>query len=764
MVMGRGASRTGPTNSQRPTLSSVKEVAAGLPAVVSAWKHGIAKMGPLESAKTLSRANQHSGFDCPGCAWPDPAEPSPFEYCENGAKAIADEATDKVIQDSFWKENSVLSLARKSDIWLNAQGRLSRPLIMERDSNHYKPIDWDRAFGIIGAALFNLENEDDAYFYTSGRASNEAAFLWQLLARQHGTNNLPDCSNMCHESSGVALGESIGIGKGTVRLEDFDHSDLIVVVGQNPGTNHPRMLSALSSAKRSGSSVLSINPIKETGMRGFRHPQNPIDMLGSGVKIADDHVDIRINGDMALFRAIGSVMVENGWVDKSFIDSSTSGYDSYAKATKKINWEEIEKATGQSETRIRDIAKIFSKSRSTIICWAMGITQHRNSVDTIREIVNVLLLGGHIGRPGAGVCPVRGHSNVQGDRTVGITHAPSAKFLAAIEKTYGIRPVEGHGADAVHTVERMRERGGVFLSLGGNFLSAMSDTERTAEALEACSLTVQISTKLNRSHLITGETSIILPCLGRTDEQVTSNGQQILSVENSMGVVHMSKGNKKRPSMSMRSEPTIIAGIAHKRQDMAGGAIKWLDLGSDFSLIREGIEATVPGFEAYNSRILRPSGFELPNPPRDNKTFRTPSGRAEFSSAGISSFTPDDGAYTMMTIRSHDQFNTTIYTDNDRYRGISGSRRIVLMSREDIQERGFRTGQTVVISTTGVSRRMESGEWSIVPYEIPKGCVATYFPESNHLIPIESYAEGSFTPTSKSVSVIINGQPPFLEP
>ena len=450
-------------------------------------------------------------------------------------------------------------------------------------------------------------------------------------------------------------------------------------------------------------------------------------------------------------------MIENGWIDKSFIDSCTSGYDSYVKASKKIDWGEIEKATGQSESRIRDLATLFSRSRSTIICWAMGITQHRNSVDTIREIVNVLLLGGHIGRPGAGVCPVRGHSNVQGDRTVGITHAPSEKFLAAIQKRYGVHPVVGHGADAVHAVERMRERGGIFLSLGGNFLSAMSDTDRTAEALESCSLTVQISTKLNRSHLITGETAIILPCLGRTDEQVTSNGPQILSVENSMGVVHMSNGSKSRPSKSMRSEPTIIAGIARKRQDMAGGAIQWLDLGSDFSLIREGIEATVPGFEAYNSRILRPSGFELPNPPRDTRTFRTSTGRAEFSAAEISSFTPDDDAYTMMTIRSHDQFNTTIYTENDRYRGISGSRRIILMSRDDMNERGFRTGQMVDISTTGVDRRMESDGWSVVPYDIPRGCVATYFPESNHLIPIESYAEGSFTPTSKSVSVLING-------
>ena len=755
--MGRGASRTGPTDFKEPILSNVKEVAAGLPAVVSAWKHGISNMGPLDSAIMLSRANQHSGFDCPGCAWPDPSERSRFEYCENGAKAIADEATNKVIQDSFWQENNVLTLARKSDIWLNSQGRLSRPLIMKKDSNHYEPIDWDRAFGVIATSLSNLENPDDAYFYTSGRASNEAAFLWQLLARQHGTNNLPDCSNMCHESSGIALTESIGIGKGTVRLEDFNHSDLIVIVGQNPGTNHPRMLSALRSAKTSGSSILSINPIRETGMRSFRYPQSPLDMLGSGVKIADDHVDIQINGDMALFRAIGSVMIENGWIDKSFIDSNTSGYESYFKASKRINWDDVEKATGQSQSRIRELAALFSKSRSTIICWAMGITQHKNSVDTIREIVNVLLLGGHIGRPGAGVCPVRGHSNVQGDRTVGITHAPSEKFLSAIQKIYGITPVSNHGTDAVHAVEQMNEKGGIFLSLGGNFLSAMSDTDRTAKALESCSLTVQISTKLNRSHLITGETAIILPCLGRTDEQVTSNGHQILSVENSMGVVHMSEGSKKRPSMSMRPEPTIIAGIAEKLQAMNGGTIQWSKLGSDFSLIREGIEATVPGFEAYNSRILRPSGFELPNPPRDTRTFRTSSGRAEFSAAEISTFAPHDGAYTMMTIRSHDQFNTTIYTDNDRYRGISGSRRIVLMSKEDMKERGFHSGQMVHISTTGVGRKMESGEWSIVPYEIPKGCVATYFPESNHLIPLESYAEGSFTPTSKSISVLING-------
>ena len=724
-----------------------------MPAVISAWKHGVSKMGLVGSAVSLSKANQTNGFDCPGCAWPDPKHRSPFEYCENGAKAIADEATIKTIPDTFWKENSIHALGRRSDQWLNSQGRLSRPMILEKGSNHYVPLDWDRAIGIIAKTLNALEDPNDAYFYTSGRASNEAAYLWQLLARQYGTNNLPDCSNMCHESSGVALNESIGIGKGTVRLEDFDKADLIVVVGQNPGTNHPRMLSALKSAKKSGASILSINPLKETGMRRFRHPQSPIDMLGAGTQISDDHVDIKVNGDMALFRAIGSIILDKGVHDMDFINLNTTGFLDYANIAKAVDWDLTEDLTGQSRDRIYEISDYFCRSKRTIVCWAMGITQHKNSVNTIREIMNVLLLKGDIGREGSGPCPVRGHSNVQGDRTVGITHAPGSFFIEKLSKEFDIDISPEHGADSVNAVMRMKRRGGIFLSLGGNFLSAMSDTEYTAEALENCNLTVQISTKLNRSHLITGDVGMILPCLGRTDQQITSHGPQLLTVENSMGVVHVSRGHNVRSTMAIKPEPTIISSIGTKLQELRGGSIPWREFGSEFDKIRDSIERVVPGFEAYNTRVKSGSGFELPNPPRDSLRFDTDSGRAEFSSHKVDGFQPKNGAFVMMTIRSHDQFNTTIYSNNDRYRGINGSRNVVLMSTIDMRKMGFRKGEQVGLQTVHHGRRIVSEGWYVLPYDIPTGSIATYFPESNCLIPIESVADYSNTPTSKSVMV-----------
>lgn len=751
--MGRGVSRIGRSVQNTPIITTVEETAGGMPAVISAWKHGVSKMGLVGSAISLGKANQTNGFDCPGCAWPDPKHRSPFEYCENGAKAIADEATTKTIPDSFWKENSIHALARRPDLWLNSQGRLSKPMILEKGSNHYVPLDWDRAIGVIAKTLDALKDPNDAYFYTSGRASNEAAYLWQLLARQYGTNNLPDCSNMCHESSGVALNESIGIGKGTVRLEDFDKADLIVVVGQNPGTNHPRMLSALKSAKKSGASVISINPLKETGMRRFRHPQSPIDMLGAGTQISDDHVDIKINGDMALFRAIGSIILEKGAHDVDFINLNTTGFLDYANIAQAVDWDLTEDLTGQSRDRIYEISDYFCRSKRTIVCWAMGITQHKNSVNTIREIMNVLLLKGDIGREGSGPCPVRGHSNVQGDRTVGITHAPGNFFIGKLSKEFEIDIPPEHGADSVNAVMRMKRRGGIFLSLGGNFLSAMSDTEYTAEALENCSLTVQISTKLNRSHLITGDVGIILPCLGRTDQQITSHGPQLLTVENSMGVVHVSRGHNIRSTMAIKPEPTIIASIGTRLQELRGGSIPWGEFGSDFDKIRDSIERVVPGFEAYNTRVKSGSGFELPNPPRDSRRFDTDSGRAEFSSHEVDGFQPKKGAFVMMTIRSHDQFNTTIYSNNDRYRGIKGSRNVVLMSKIDMSRMGIRTGEQVGLQTVQHNRRIVSEGWYVLPYDIPTGSIATYFPESNRLIPIESVADYSNTPTSKSVMV-----------
>ena len=488
-------------------------------------------------------------------------------------------------------------------------------------------------------------------------------------------------------------------------------------------------------------------------MRRFRHPQSPIDMLGAGTQISDDHVDIKVNGDMALFRAIGSIILDKGVHDVDFINLNTTGFLDYANIAKAVDWGLTEDLTGQSRDRIYEISDYFCRSKRTIVCWAMGITQHKNSVNTIREIMNVLLLKGDIGREGSGPCPVRGHSNVQGDRTVGITHAPGKFFIEKLSKEFDINIPTEHGADSVNAVMRMKRRGGIFLSLGGNFLSAMSDTEYTAEALENCNLTVQISTKLNRSHLITGDVGMILPCLGRTDQQITSHGPQLLTVENSMGVVHVSRGHNIRSTMAIKPEPTIISSIGTKLQELRGGSIPWREFGSDFDKIRDSIERVVPGFEAYNTRVRSGSGFELPNPPRDSRRFDTDSGRAEFSSHKVDGFQPKNGAFVMMTIRSHDQFNTTIYSNNDRYRGINGSRNVVLMSTIDMRKMGFRKGEQVGLQTVHHGRRIVSEGWYVLPYDIPTGSIATYFPESNRLIPIESVADYSNTPTSKSVMV-----------
>ena len=530
-----------PLENEPPDLNPPKNSAAGIPAVISTMKYGVRNMGVINSITKLSKVNDFHGFDCPGCAWPDPDSHRSFaEFCENGAKAVSDEATKSRADSDFWSKWSVSELSQKSDYWLNSQGRLTEPMILNPDSKHYQPISWNDAFDIIADNILLLDNPDEAKFYTSGRTSNEAAFLWQLLARRFGTNNLPDCSNMCHESSGVALNESIGIGKGTVTLDDFNSADLIIVVGQNPGTNHPRMLTALRDAKKKGASIISINPLIETGMKKFKHPQNLIEMLGFGSKIADKHLKVNINSDQALFRSLSKSLVESGNVDEIFIDKYTNGYDDYRKVVLESDFSELSDITGIPLQEILDVGEKVSQSKSTIVCWAMGITQHKNSVSTIQEIVNFLLLGGNIGKKGAGVCPVRGHSNVQGDRTVGINHKPSSIFIDSLEKSTGIRSPEKHGFDSVEAVKAMEEGlGKVFLAMGGNFLSAMSDTNRTSTALSNCNLTVHISTKPNRSHLITGKTGLILPCLGRTEEDISKIvGKQFVTVENSMGNVH----------------------------------------------------------------------------------------------------------------------------------------------------------------------------------------------------------------------------------
>ena len=747
-----------PLENEPPDLNPPKNSAAGIPAVISTMKYGIRNMGVINSITKLSKVNDFHGFDCPGCAWPDPDSHRSFaEFCENGAKAVSDEATKSRADSDFWSKWSVSELSQKSDYWLNSQGRLTEPMILNPDSKHYQPISWNDAFDIIADNLLLLDNPDEAIFYTSGRTSNEAAFLWQLLARRFGTNNLPDCSNMCHESSGVALNESIGIGKGTVTLDDFNSADLIIVVGQNPGTNHPRMLTALRDAKKKGASIISINPLIETGMKKFKHPQNPIEMLGFGSKIADKHLKVKINSDQALFRSLSKSLIESGNVDEIFIDKYTNGYDDYRKVVLESDFSELSDITGIPLQEILDVGEKVSQSKSTIVCWAMGITQHKNSVSTIQEIVNFLLLGGNIGKKGAGVCPVRGHSNVQGDRTVGINHKPSPIFIDSLEKSTGIRSPEKHGFDSVEAVKAMEEGlGKVFLAMGGNFLSAMSDTNRTSTALSNCNLTVHISTKPNRSHLITGKIGLILPCLGRTEEDISQIvGKQFVTVENSMGIVHSSTGTFKPASDKLISEPAIVSGIAgalESRLERSG--IPWKNLSENYNLIRDLIENTIPGFEDYNVRIKSKSGFYLPNPPRDSRTFKTKNGLANFVSSDIT-YAKSLDKFMMMTIRSHDQYNTTIYGLDDRYRGIKNGRRVVLMNDKDIVNLGLSKGSMVDLSSEMKSGLVVSPNWFVVPYEIPEGNIATYFPESNILIPLDSVADRSNTPTSKSVPISI---------
>jgi len=749
---------TPPLEDKPPVTGNTSSSAAGATAIISTIKHGISRSGISKSISSFSKVNKFGGFDCPGCAWPDPDDHRTIaEFCENGAKAVADEATKKKITADFFTKHSVSELTQKSDEWLNAQGRLTSPMMLDEDSENYTTISWENAFDLIADELADLKNPNEAIFYTSGRTSNEAAFLWQLLARAFGTNNLPDCSNMCHESSGFALSDSIGIGKGTVKLEDFNSADLILVVGQNPGTNHPRMLTALRDAKKNGASVISINPLIETGMKKFKHPQNPLEMLGSGKSISDRHVRININGDLAFFRGLNHVLIKKGYFDQEFISTYTYGFENYQTSVQSVDWKEIESVSGISSKEIETIAEIVGKSNSLITCWAMGITQHHNSVETIQEMVNTHLLGGHIGREGAGVCPVRGHSNVQGDRTVGINHIASPKLRQNILDSTGISTPDSHGYDAVNAARAMIDGNGkVFLAMGGNYLSAMSDTKLIAEAMNNCELTVFVSTKLNRNHLVTGKKSLILPCLGRTEIDNQSHGNQFVTVENSMGIVHSSEGHMKPPSSDLMSEPAIVAGIASALESRIGMSdLGWTYLVEDYDRIRDLIEQTIPGFRDYNSRVRNKSGFYLPNSPRDNLTFETDTKKANFRFHEITRMKPNNREFVMMTIRSHDQYNTTVYSGQDRYRGIKSGRRIVMINPLDAKENNLHAGELVDLISVFEGEKRVSSKWYLVEYDIPRGNIATYFPEANELIPLNSTANVSNTPTSKSVIVRI---------
>jgi molybdopterin-dependent oxidoreductase alpha subunit len=743
-------------------IKEAKQVAGGLPAVWEATKHAAREMGLLRGARTLLRLNQKDGFDCPGCAWPDPdGDRSHAEFCENGAKAVAEEATVRRVTPEFFREWSVADLSQKSDFWLGKQGRITQPMVLRRGATHYEPIEWDEAFKFLAEELNALDSPDEAAFYTSGRTSNEAAFLYQLFVRQLGTNNLPDCSNMCHESSGRALTETIGVGKGTVTLEDFQLAEAIFVVGQNPGTCHPRMLTSLQAAKRRGCKIVHVNPLPETGLNRFKHPQHPLDLLGAGTQLSDLFLQVRVNGDVPLLKGIMKEVLEEesrrpGEVlDRKFIEEKTHGFDEFARALGEVAWDDLVEQSGVERELMREAAQVFVNSSRTIVCWAMGLTQHKNAVANIQEIVNLLLLRGQLGKPGAGACPVRGHSNVQGDRTMGIWERPTEVFLDALAREFDFEPPRRHGLDTVETIKAMYDRRiRVFFALGGNFLSATPDTEFTAEALRRCRLTCHVSTKMNRAHLVTGEQALILPCLGRTERDAQAAGEQFVSVENSMGVVHSSRGSLEPASSQLLSEPAIVARLARVTLGTRS-TIRWEWLVEDYDRVRDLIERVIPGFDDYNRRVRVPGGFYLPNLAREG-VFKTSTERANFTVHELPRHELAPGQLMMMTVRSHDQFNTTIYGLDDRYRGIRNERRIVFLNSEDVTEQGLSAGQVVDLVSHFEGEERIARRFIVVPYQIPRRCAATYFPEANVLVPVRSVADKSNTPASKSVVISLH--------
>lgn len=738
------------------------ESAGGAAAVKVGLTTSVKQMGVVRAVSALLDVNQKTGFDCPGCAWPDPENHrSIAEFCENGAKAIAEEGTLKRVTAEFFAARSINELSRESDHWLSQQGRLTQPMYLPKGQTHYQPISWEAAFQKIGNKLNSLASPNDAVFYTSGRTSNEAAFLYQLFVRLFGTNNLPDCSNMCHESSGVAMTHTIGTAKGTVSLKDFDFADCILVIGQNPGTNHPRMLRTLQDAARRGCKIISINPLAETGLKRFGHPQEISGLLGSGTKLATHHLPVKINGDVALLKGIQKAMLEEPTprIDADFIAQFTEGFDVLRTNLQDVHWNDIVEGSGISEHDIREVAQIIAGSKAMICCWAMGLTQHQNAVSNIQEIINLLLLGGHFGRPGAGACPVRGHSNVQGDRTMGIWERPSHAFLHRLGTEFRFTPPHAHGYSTVEAIEAMHAgKVKFFFALGGNFLSAAPDTAYTAHGLNRCEMTVQVSTKLNRSHLITGDEALILPCLGRTELDLQANGEQFVCVEDSMGAVHSSQGRLDPASAELMSEPAIVAALAQATLGATVG-IDWSEFVRNYDSIRERIAAVIPGFENLNSRIRQPGGFILPNAVRDLREFRTASKKAIFTAHQIPHLNVEAGQFILTTIRSHDQYNTTIYGLEDRYRGIHNGRRVVLMNTDDMAEQKLSANDAVDIVSHHLGKQRRAKNFRIVAYDIPRGCLATYFPEANILVPIDSVAKTSHTPTSKSIIVSLEKIP-----
>lgn len=739
-----------------------------LRSVAQAW---IGSDNALKNIRALLKTNQNGGFDCPGCAWGDSPESGMVKFCENGAKAVNWEATKRRVDAAFFARHSVTSLLGQSDYWLEYQGRLTEPMVYEPSTDRYRPIDWDGAFALIASHLHNLESPDQAEFYTSGRASNEAAYLYQLFVRTYGTNNFPDCSNMCHEASGVALGQSVGVGKGTVTFDDFEHADAIFVWGQNPGTNHPRMLEPLREAVKRGAQVVCVNPLKERGLERFQHPQHPLEMLTNGDRPTNTaYFRPALGGDMAVLRGMAKFLLQ--WereaqasnapaiFDHEFLNQHTDGVLDYLAAVDNTSWQQIESQSGLDLGQIEQAARMYCKAKRVIMCWAMGITQHRHSVATIQEIANLMLLRGNLGVPGAGLCPVRGHSNVQGDRTMGINERPPVALLDALERRFGFKVPRHNGHNTVEAIAAMLAgQAKVFIGLGGNFAQATPDTERTAQALRSCELTVQISTKLNRSHLIHGKQALILPCLGRTDIDLQSAGPQAVTVEDSFSMVHASNGQLQPLSRQMRSEPAVIAGIA--AATLGATPVDWNWLVADYGRIRDLISDTIPGFDNFNQRLEHPGGFYLGSS-AGKRQWKTASGRANFKANSL----PDDLLHErvratgqvpdliMQSMRSHDQYNTTIYGLDDRYRGVKGQRNVLFANEADIIRLGFHPGQKAdIVSLWSDGRERRVKGFTLLAFDIPAGQAAAYYPEVNPLVPLESIGDGSHTPTSKFVAI-----------
>ncbi len=744
-------------------FKNIPSSAVGYKAIKSAITHIKEEVGLVKGIGLLAKLNQKNGFDCPGCAWPDPDEKRAFlaEYCENGAKAVAEEATKNRVSPLFFATHSISKLSELSDYEIGKKGRITHPVVVYEGRDYYEEISWEDAFNMIGKELKSLPSPDEAIFYTSGRTSNEAAFLYQLFVRKFGTNNLPDCSNMCHESSGAALTETLGIGKGSVTLDDFNHAELVIVMGQNPGTNHPRMLSALGETKKRGGKIITINPLPEVGLMRYNDPQNPIKWIGKGQKLTDVFLQVKINGDVALLKIILKLLWQKeqetpgAIFDHEFIKTNTTGYEDFITDVETYSIEKLIPQTGIDFKIIEEAATLIAQKKKIIICWAMGLTQHKNSVDNIRELVNLLLLKGSIGKQGAGTCPVRGHSNVQGDRTMGIWEKPKEAFLDNLEKEFNFKAPRNHGYDVVDAIEAMHQKKArVFIGMGGNFLSATPDTEYTAKALQNCDLTVHVSTKLNRSHLIHGKKALILPCLGRSEKDVQEKGIQFVSVENSMGVVHASSGHLVPLSASLLSEPAIVARMA--KASLSDTTLNWAELIKDYDGIRDKIEATIPGFKNYNNRVREKGGFYLPNTARNKDFSPTLTGKANFTINAVSDIVLQKNQLIMMTIRTHDQYNTTIYGLDDRYRGVINERRVIFMNPTDMKEQGLEKLDTVDLISHFNQEQRIAKSFLVIPYSIPKQCSATYFPEANVLVPLQSKARISNTPTSKTIIITVH--------